>query len=64
MTRGVKAALREHKRSGNSVAIWDREHDLVILVPPEEIIVPDEEDGMNEAVTTKESSASCGKSTG
>jgi hypothetical protein len=41
MTRGVIAALRAHKRAGNSVAIWDRANGRVILVPSEEIIVPD-----------------------
>jgi hypothetical protein len=42
MTRGAIDALREHKRAGNSVVVWDREKDCVVLVPPEEIIVPDE----------------------
>jgi hypothetical protein len=56
MTRGVKAALREHKRAGNPVAIWDRENDRVILVPPEEIVLPDEEDVTDAAVAIEDRS--------
>lgn len=41
MRRAVAEALREHKRKGHSVVIW-RDGKVVIL-PPEEIVVPDVE---------------------
>lgn len=37
MRRGVTEALREHKRIGNPVVVWDREADRVVEVPPGEI---------------------------
>lgn len=36
----VRAALLDHKRAGNPVAIW--EDGKVKIVPPEEIILPEE----------------------
>lgn len=33
----VRAALREHKRAGNHVAVWQDGH--VVLIPPEQIKV-------------------------
>lgn len=42
MQHAVADALREHKRAGRSVVMWDREKRKVVEVPPEEIIVPDE----------------------
>ena len=35
--RAVRAALREHKLAGNSIAIW--REGKVVLVPPEQIEV-------------------------
>ena len=38
----ISAALREHKRAGRSVVMWDREHDRIMIVPPDEIVIPDD----------------------
>jgi hypothetical protein len=40
INRGVQAALRQHKRAGNPVAIW--QDGAVVWVPSEEIPVDDE----------------------
>ena len=42
MTRGAFDALREHKRAGVPAVTWDYETGRVVLVPPEEIVVPEE----------------------
>jgi len=42
MGHAISAALGEHKRAGNSVAVWDWKNERVEIVPPEEIVVPDE----------------------
>jgi hypothetical protein len=36
---GVRDALLDHKRAGNSIAIWKDEK--VHWIPPEEIVIPD-----------------------
>ena len=41
---GVRDALREHKRLGNPIVTRDHEHERIVLVPPEEIELPDEPD--------------------
>lgn len=41
----VQNALREHKRAGRSVVVWDREKDEIVVLKPEEIDVPDEPAG-------------------
>ena len=38
--RGVRAALLEHKRAGNPVAIW--QDGKVVWVAPEDIVLPPE----------------------
>ncbi len=38
---GVRNALREHKRLGQSIVVWDRENQRVVEVPPEEIVIPE-----------------------
>lgn len=47
MNRAVRAALLRHKQAGNPVAIW--RDGAVVLVPPEEIPVDDEERGTVES---------------
>ncbi len=42
MGHAISAALGEHKRAGNSVAVWDWETERVVIVPAHEIVVPDE----------------------
>lgn len=39
-----RQAAREHKRAGNPLPTWDWENNRVVMVPPEEIQVPDEEE--------------------
>lgn len=41
MDHAIADALRTHQQAGNSVVFWDREHDRIMIVPPEEIVVPD-----------------------
>ena len=41
MARGIRAALRRHKRAGNPVAIW--RDGAVVLIAPEDIPVDEEE---------------------
>jgi len=43
MGHAISDALREHKRIGNPVAVWDWEQNRVVVIPPEEIIVPDDD---------------------
>lgn len=40
MARGVREALIENKRAGNPIVVW--RDGRVVLVPPEEIVIPDE----------------------
>lgn len=39
MGLGVRNALRDHKRLGQSIVVWDRESQRVVEIPAEEIIV-------------------------
>jgi predicted ABC-type ATPase len=39
--RAVRAALIDHKQAGNPIAVW--RDDRVVIVPPEEINIPEEE---------------------
>jgi hypothetical protein len=41
MRQGVAEALREHKRLGQSVAVWDRESRQIVHVRPEDIVIPE-----------------------
>ena len=36
----IYAALREHKKAGVPAVTWDYETNRVVLVPPDEIVVP------------------------
>lgn len=42
MGHAISDALREHRRAGVSIAVWDWDQDRVVIVPPEEIVVPDD----------------------
>ena len=42
MRRGVVEALREHKHEGRSVVTWDRENQQIVEVLPDEIVIPDD----------------------
>ncbi len=37
MNRGVRAALRRHKKAGVPAIVWNRETGEIVSVPPEEI---------------------------
>ena len=39
-----RQALIEHKRAGNPVPTWDWEKNEVVIIPPEEIVIPDEDE--------------------
>lgn len=41
--RAVRDALLDHKRAGNPVAVW--KDGRVVIVPPEEIVLPEEGNG-------------------
>jgi 7-cyano-7-deazaguanine synthase in queuosine biosynthesis len=43
-SRGVRSALREHKRAGHPVVVWDREQDRIVILRADQIEVPDESD--------------------
>ncbi len=49
----IREAVRDHKRAGNPIAVWDWGKNEVVIVPPEEIVVPDEDDMRDEAVETR-----------
>ncbi len=40
LTRGVNEALLQHKQAGRPIAVW--QDGKTVLVPPEEIEVPDQ----------------------
>ena len=40
--RAVRQALIMHKKLGNPIAVW--ENGKVVIVPPEEIVIPEEHD--------------------
>jgi hypothetical protein len=40
--RGVRSALREHKRAGHPIVVWDREKDQIVILRADQIDVPDE----------------------
>lgn len=44
MTLGIYRALREHKRLGVPAVTWDHERQCIVVISPEEIVVPDEPD--------------------
>ena len=48
MNRGVRDALKEHKRLGQSVVGWDRENQKIVHISAAEIVVPDEDDAPNQ----------------
>lgn len=52
--RGVKDALRLHKRAGNPVVVWDRATGKTVLIPPEEI--PDDPEESPRAAQTSANS--------
>ena len=54
MGRAISAALGEHKRAGNSVAVWDSETERVAIVPPEEIVLPDEGEGWDSVIDVRD----------
>ncbi len=41
MEQAIADALRAHKRAGVPIAVWDWEHNHVVVVPPDQIEVPD-----------------------
>ena len=41
LRRAVRQAVREHKRAGNSIAVW--KDDRVVLIAAEDIVIDDEE---------------------
>jgi hypothetical protein len=49
----IREAVRDHKLAGNPIAVWDWGKNEVVIVPPEEIVVPDEDDMRDEAVETR-----------
>jgi hypothetical protein len=52
MGHAINAAVREHKRAGHSVVVW--EDGRITVVPPEEIRVPDEDVVASEPVTIED----------
>ena len=42
--RGVRAALLAHKKAGQSIVVWDRERDHIVILRPDQIDVPDDPD--------------------
>ncbi len=42
LNRAVRNALIMHKKLGNPIAAW--ENGKVVIVPPEEIVIPEEHD--------------------
>lgn len=46
MNIGVRRALREHKRLGQSIVVWDHENQKPVEVPAAEIDVPDHDDDL------------------
>lgn len=49
MGYAFREALKEHKRAGVPACTWDWENHRVVIVPPEEIVIPDEKDEAIEA---------------
>ncbi len=47
----LSAAFREHKRAGIPVATWDDENHRVILIPAEDVVIPDPQEA--EAVPSR-----------
>jgi hypothetical protein len=43
----VRQALIEHKQAGNPIAVW--KDGQVVIVPPEEIVIPDDPDAPTSA---------------
>lgn len=46
MTLGTIEALRKHE-AGHSVVVWDREHDRIVIVPPDQITLPEADPPVN-----------------
>jgi predicted ABC-type ATPase len=53
----IREAVRDHRRAGNPIAVWDWDKNEVKIIPPEEIAIPDEVDVLDEAVETWEGRA-------
>jgi hypothetical protein len=43
----VREAVRRHKRAGNSIVVWDRENDRAVVLPPEQIDIPEDDEQRN-----------------
>ncbi|HMB08421.1 MAG TPA: hypothetical protein VKP69_32410 [Isosphaeraceae bacterium] len=53
MGYAIREAVRDHKRAGNPIAVRDWGKNGIVIVPPEEINVPDEEVVRDEADETR-----------
>lgn len=42
LEHAVHEALREHRRAGRAVVVWDREKDHIVILRPDQIDVPEE----------------------
>jgi hypothetical protein len=42
LEHAVQNALREHKRAGNSVVVWDRDKDHIVILRADQIELTDE----------------------
>jgi hypothetical protein len=54
MGYAIREAVRDHKRAGNPIAVWDWDKNEVVIVPPEEIAIPDEDHVMAESPEERE----------
>jgi hypothetical protein len=48
--RGVRSTLREHKRAGHPIVVWDRDQDRIVILRADQIDVPDEIPGVGESL--------------
>jgi hypothetical protein len=42
LVQAVENAVREHKRAGRPVIVWDRDRDEIVSLAPDQIVVNDE----------------------
>ncbi len=54
MGYAIREAVRDHKRAGNPIAVWDWDKCEVLIVPPEKIAIPDEDHVMDESLETRD----------
>jgi hypothetical protein len=54
MGYAFREAAREYKRAGIPIATWDWDRNEVVIVPPEEIAIPEKDHSLGESLEARD----------